>query len=326
MKGLTPMDSYEMEPEPGLLEVIFGFVTSPGFLIALAVLFLIITMTVITPGKTAKVIERFGKPQKRARMPGLSFKFPWPIDSVVGEVSLQLQEINANVSVKTSDNAFISLPATVQYRASDDSEGAVRAYYELEEPETQIESYVLNSIRSKAAGMSMDDLYKDRDDIEAHVLDKLREQFIQYGYIVVNVLIDEPVPSDEVVTAFNNVIASERMKQAATNVAEAKRIELVGIATAEKESKKLQGEGIADMRKAIAGGIEASIAELEKSMTREQALFLLMDTNRLDTLGSAAAHGNMILVDMQGGPEVAKMLIAARAGTSASSADTLPAS
>lgn len=278
-----------------------------GFLLALSTI-------VITSGKRARIIEQFGKPLSGARMSGLSFKLPWPIQTVVGEVNLQIQEAKANVSVKTKDNAFMDLPVIVQYKASSDPTGAVRAHYELENPEKQIVNYVLNNVKNAVGDMEMQELYSNRDTIENDVQTALSAQFAKYGYEVVNILIDEPMPSPEVRDSFNRVIASKREKEAAQNIADAKQIELVGVARAEKESKKLQGEGMASMREAIAAGMEKAMKTLTDSgLTSEQALNLLMDTNRLDTLGSAAAHGNMILVDMQGGGELAKTIGAVRA-------------
>ncbi len=298
--------------------IIFGF----GIFFGLVALTLIATMFVITPGKTAKVIERFGRPQERARLPGLSFKLPWPIDVYVGKVNLQLQEASADVSVKTADNAFMTLPVKVQYRADSDAAGAVRAHYELENSERQIISYVLNNVKTTVSDMDMADLYKNRDAIESQVQEALQERFSQYGYSIENVLIDEPQPSREVQEAFNRVIASKREKEAAQNIADAKRIELVGVAQAEKESKKLQGEGIAEMREAIAKGMDQAMKTLTSAgLTEQEALMLLMDTNRLDTLGSAAAHGNMVLVDMnKGGSELATTIAAVRAGNKGFSA------
>ena len=273
-----------------MFEAIIGFIFSWKLIVTIISLIIVTTVLVITPGKRAKVIERLGKPLNNARMPGLSLKLPWPFDRVVGVVNLQLQEIGADVSVKTKDNAFMTLPVKVQYRASNDAAGAVRAHYELENPEQQITSYVLNSARQTASGMDMVDLYQNRDAIEKQVQEALEEQFVQYGYTIENVLVD-----------------------AAQNIADAKRIELVGIAEAEKQSKKLQGEGIADMRDAIAKGLETSIKQLSEVMTPEQALWLITDTNRLDTLGSAATHGNMILVDMQSNDQISKMFAAVKA-------------
>lgn len=309
---------YDTPEDPSLLSVVLTAIFNWKTLVLLIVLFVGFTSIVITSGKRAKVIERLGKPLNRARLPGLSFKLPWPFDHVVGVVNLQLQEIKANVAVKTSDNAFITLPVKVQYQVTNDAEAAVRAHYELENPTEQITSYVLNNARQTASGMKMDDLYRNRNDIETQVKTALQEQFNQYGFTIVNVLVDEPQPSDEVRDAFNRVIASERDKEAARNVAEAERIRLVGIAAAEKESKKLQGQGMRQMRDEIAKGLEGAMKKLMEVMSAEQALALLMDTNRLDTLGSAAAHGNLVLVDLRsGGDDLAKTIAGVKAAQGA---------
>lgn len=266
-------------------------------LLILAVL-LLPTMLYVVKGKTAVILETFGRPHQHAVFPGLRIKWPAPITTIVARVNLQLQEIHADVSVKTSDNAFMTLPVKVQYRASDDSVGAVKAHYELEAPEKQITSYVLNNVRQTASGMEMTELYANRDAVEQQVQVALSEQFARFGYIIENVLVDEPQPSAEVRDAFNKVIASKRLMEAARNEAEAERIKLVGAAQAEAESKKLQGEGMAQMREAIARGLEGAMATMTKAgLKTEQALQLLTDTNRIDAITSAAAHGNTIIID-----------------------------
>ena len=45
------------------------------------------SMVQIVPGKTAFIIETFGKPWNTALTPGLSFILPWPVHAVVGKVS-----------------------------------------------------------------------------------------------------------------------------------------------------------------------------------------------------------------------------------------------
>lgn len=265
--------------------------------IVLAVL-LLPSMIYIVRGKTAVILETFGRPHQAAVFPGLRVKWPWPITSIVARVNLQLQEIHADVSVKTSDNAFMTLPVKVQYRASDDPIGAVKAHYELEAPERQISSYVLNNVRQTASGMEMTELYANRDAVENQVQSALSEQFARFGYIIENVLVDEPQPSQEVRDAFNKVIASKRLMEAARNEAEAERIKLVGAAQAEAESKKLQGEGMAQMREAVARGLEEAMKTMQRSgLTPEMAVAFLTNTNRIDAITSAAAHGNTIIID-----------------------------
>ena len=289
-----------------------------GFTVFSTIIYVFIFSTVgyscffVVKGKTAAILETFGKPHKQARTPGLQFKLPWPITTVVANVRLQQQEVGQEVSVKTKDNSFMTLPVKVQYRASSVPAGSVLAHYELENPEQQITSYILNNVRQTAASLDMIELYANRSDMEDTVQSTLSDKFEKYGYIIENVLVDEPQPSDEVRDAFNRVIASVREKEAAQNLADAKRIELVGIAKAEKESKKLQGEGISAMRDEIAKGLKDAIKEItEAGLTIQEAVELLMDTNRLDTLGSAATHGNMILVDMKQGSDQFSNTVAA---------------
>ena len=282
--------------------------------VAILILWFLFTGIFVIRGKTAGVLETFGKPHIRARLPGLQFKFPWPITRVVARVRLQLQEIEANVSVKTKDNAFMTLPVKVQYRVSDDPNGAIKAHYELEQPEQQITSYVLNNVRQTASGMEMVELYANRDSMEEEVQSTLRERFAKFGYLIENVLVDEPQPSEEVRQAFNRVIASHRLKEAAENEAAAARIKLVGVAEAEAKSKALQGEGMAQMREAVARGLENAMFTMTKSgLSSQEAMAFLTATNRFDTISSAASHGNMIIVDMNTASSIPETIAAVRA-------------
>ena len=295
---------------------VVGFVLSWRMVPTIIIPWLLFTTIFIVRGKTAGILETFGKPHERARLPGLQFKPPWPFTAVRGRVNLQLQEIKADVSVKTKDNAFMTLPVKAQYRASDDSVGAVKAHYELEKPEAQITSYVLNNVRQTASGMDMVELYANRDSMENQVQMALSERFARYGYIIENVLVDEPQPSDEVRDAFNRVIASHRLKEAAENEAAAARIKLVGVAEAEAQSKQLQGEGMAKMREAMARGLENAMKTMTKAgLSPQEAIAFLTDTNRLDTISNAAAHGNMVIVDTRSGGDMAETIAAVKAAT-----------
>ena len=283
-------------------------------LLVLAFVWFLFTGIFVVRGKTAAILETFGKPHLKARPPGLQFKLPWPITTVVARVSMQLQEIEANVSVKTRDNAFMTLPVKVQYRVNDDLNGAIRAHYELEHPEQQITSYVLNNVRQTASGMEMVELYANRDSMEEQVQLALLERFAQFGYLIENVLVDEPQPSAEVRDAFNRVIASHRLKEAAENEAAAARIKLVGVAEAEARSKALQGEGMAQMREAVARGLEKAMQTMTSAgLSSQEAMRFLTDTNRFDTISNAASHGNVIIVDMKEGNTFKETLVSVQA-------------
>ncbi len=301
--------------EPSLVDSFLGMPWLTITLVILTILFIKSTFFTVH-GKTAAILETFGRPHAHAKMPGLRFKLPSPITRIVERVNLQLQELKADVSVKTKDNAFVTLPVKVQYRASDDPVGAVKAHYELNHPERQISSYILNNVRQTAAGMKMEDLFENRDQLERQVAEGLSARFQSLGYFIESVLVDQPQPSKEVQDAFNQVIASQRAKEAAENDAEALRVKLVGAARAEKESKKLQGEGMADMRTAIAAGLEESLKIIERAgIAAHEAMAFLMETNRLDTISNAAAHGNMIIVDTRSENKIGETLASVKAVT-----------
>jgi regulator of protease activity HflC (stomatin/prohibitin superfamily) len=272
--------------------VIFFLLFSGGIL---AILF---SCIVIVRGKTAAILETLGKPHINAMSPGFHIKFPWPITIVVGRVNLATRQIDADVDVKTKDNAFMNVPVSVQYRASDNLRGAVRAYYELDNPEQQIRSYILNNARQSVSKMDMSDLYSNRDNIEKQVQSELEEKFEYFGFHIENVLVDQPQPSKDVQQSFNRVIASIREREAAQNFAEAERIRMVGVAQAEAESKKLQGQGVADMRREMAKGMKEAMSTIKDSgVEQKDALKFIIDATRLDTLESASKYGSLIIMD-----------------------------
>jgi len=206
---------------------------------------------VVVKQKTTKIIEVFGK-YSGTKTAGLNFKPPFPLSFVAATVPLNIQEAAGSVGVKSIDNAFLEVPWKVQYRVLEDK--VKEAHYELENPEGQMKSYVVNTVRSEASGMTMDQLFKSKDAFETAVSETLSETFQRYGYEIINVLVDDPQPSDDLKKAFDKVLASERDKEAASNRAEAKRIEMVGEAKAEGESLEIKAESFKKFRTKIAEG------------------------------------------------------------------------
>ena len=95
----------------------------------------------------------------------------------------------------------------------------------------------------------------------------------------------------------NRINAAEREKVAAEYEAEAQRIKIVKIAQAEAESKKLQGQGIADQRREIAKGLEDSVEALNKvGINSQEASALIVVTQHYDTLQAIGSHSNTIML------------------------------
>ena len=74
---------------------------------------------------------------------------------------------------------------------------------------------------------------------------------------------------------------------AASEKGEAERIIKVKAAEAEAQSKALQGQGIADQRKAIVEGLRESVDEFQRSVpgaTAQDVMNLVLMTQYFDTL------------------------------------------
>ena len=245
--------------------------------------------------QTVAIIERFGK-FVDFRRPGLNFKVPF-VDKVVAKVNLRVQQLDVQVETKTKDDVFVHLKVSVQFRVIPD--GVYDAYYKLDNPYEQINSYIFDTVRAEVPKMRLDDVFERKDDIAHAIQDELGEAMGEYGYKIVKALVTDIDPAAEVKTAMNRINAAERIKVAAEYEGEAERIRIVAKATAEAESKRLQGQGIADQRREIARGIEDSVESLNKvGINSQEASALIVVTQHYDTLQSIGEHtgSNLILL------------------------------
>lgn len=257
---------------------------------------------IIVNQKTQVVVEVFGK-FASIKNSGLGYKYPSPIGRVAGRVNLKIQEVKDQVSVKTVDNAFLSFPVSVQFRVIENM--AKEAFYELEDPVEQITSYILNLIRSKAASMTMNDLYVNKDDINAEVEKELKGTIQKFGYEIIRVLVDEPQPSKDVADAFNRVISAQREKEAAQAQADALRVKLVGQAQAEAESLELKAQAYVNQRKVLAEGIGEAMERLRsglQNVSDREILDYFAGIDYRDTVrDSSKNEGTIIITPMNTG-------------------------
>lgn len=214
----------------------------------------------IVKQQTAVAIERFGKFQS-IRSSGLQMKIPL-VDRIAGRLSLKIQQLDVIVETKTLDDVFVKLKISVQYVVLKDK--VYEAFYKLEYPHEQITSYVFDVVRAEVPKMKLDDVFVKKDDIAIAVKTELQEAMFEYGFDIIKTLVTDIDPDPQVKNAMNRINASEREKIAAQFEGDAARILIVEKAKAEAESKRLQGQGIADQRREIARGLEESVEVLNK--------------------------------------------------------------
>ena len=129
------------------------------------------------------------------------------------------------------------------------------AFYKLSDPVAQIKSYVEQVILGHVPGMTLDEVFASQSSIAAAVKQELDADMATFGYEIVNVLVTDIVPDQKVKSAMNDINAAQREQVAANARGEAEKILVVKKAEAEAESKALQGQGIANQRKAIIEGL-----------------------------------------------------------------------
>jgi len=259
-------------------------------LIVLLVLGLIVLITVLGSFFTVSTAEvailtRFGKFLRIAEA-GLNWKAPY-IDAVAGIVSLRVNQIALTMETKTKDNVFVTIPISVQNRVR--PERVYDAFYKLSDPVQQIKSYVEQVILGHVPSMTLDEVFASQSSIAAAVKQELDSDMAAFGYEIVNVLVTDIVPDAKVKSAMNDINAAQREQVAATARGEADKILVVKKAEAEAESKALQGQGIANQRKAIVEGLQTSIEQFQKAVdgaTAKDVMQLVLITQYFDTLKS----------------------------------------
>ena len=256
--------------------------------------------------QTAAIIERFGKFQS-IRHSGLQIKIPL-IDRVAGRLSLKIQQLDVIVETKTLDDVFVRLKVSVQYKVIRDK--VYDAFYKLDYPNDQITSYVFDVVRAEVPKMKLDDVFVKKDDIALAVKAELNDAMSDYGFDIIKTLVTDIDPDAQVKAAMNRINASEREKIAAQFEGDAQRILIVEKAKAEAESKRLQGQGIADQRREIARGLEESVEVLNKvGINSQEASALIVVTQHYDTLQSIGEETNSNLILLPNSPQAGSNML-----------------
>jgi regulator of protease activity HflC (stomatin/prohibitin superfamily) len=237
------------------------------------------------------IVERFGK-FVRVAGPGLQNKTPF-VERVAGRMSLQVEQINADIETKTKDNVFVHVQLAVQYKVGAEPQQVQDAYYKLDNPEVQMQSYAFDVVRSHIPSLDLDAAYADADTIAMHIQDTLHRNMAQYGYEIVKALITNIEPDQRVKDAMNNINASQRNQIAAAAQGDAQKTLAVKKAEGERETMRLQGEGVAAERKAIALGLKESLAIIaDQGLDAEEAMALLALTQYTDMVRALGENSN----------------------------------
>jgi regulator of protease activity HflC (stomatin/prohibitin superfamily) len=271
-----------------------------NLIIGFSALLFVVSAIFIVKQQTAAIVERFGRFHS-IRQSGFQLRIPI-VDRIAGRLSLKIQQLDVIVETKTKDDVFVKLKVSVQYMVIRDK--VYDAFYKLDYPHDQITSYVFDVVRAEVPKMRLDDVFERKDDIAIAVKSELNDAMINYGYDIIKTLVTDIDPDLQVKEAMNRINASEREKIAAQYEGDAARILIVEKAKAEAESKRLQGQGIADQRREIARGLEESVEVLNKvGINSQEASALIVVTQHYDTLQSIGEETNSNLILLPNSPQ-----------------------
>ncbi|RKE02039.1 SPFH domain-containing protein [Marinifilum flexuosum] len=253
----------------------------------LAVILLLFSIVIVNQ-KQAKIIQRLGKFQS-VRKAGISLRIPI-IDQVVGVQNLQIQELRVPVETITQDKVTLKIEVAIQYLIKADMESIKNSFYELADSTAQIESFVFDAVRAEVPKMELDMVYENKDNIANTVMEGLNSLLSSYGFDIKKTLVVDILPDAKVVDAMNAINEQKRLRQAAEEKGEAEKILIIKAAEAEKESKKLQGEGVALQQMAVLKGREKAIKDLTVGTNMEikdatELVIKLIDQETLISMG-----------------------------------------
>jgi len=253
---------------------------------------------------TVGIKERFGKFEEVLN-PGCHF-MPWIIGNrVTGQLTLRLRQLRCET--KTKDNVFVTVVASIQYRAMEDK--ASDAYYKLSNPKAQIQAYVFDVIRASIPKLELDDAFEQKNEIAKAVEEELEKAMFAYGYEIVQTLIVDIEPDEKVKRAMNEINAAARLRVAANEKAEAEKIVQIKRAEGEAEAKYLSGLGIARQRQAIVDGLKDSVLGFSGNVpgtSAKDVMDLVLLTQYFDTMKEIGATSKSSAVFLPHGPGAVK--------------------
>lgn len=255
---------------------------------------------------TVAIKENFGKFDD-VLDPGCHWVPWWFGSQIAGILSLRVQQLDVRCETKTKDNVFVTVVASIQYRAM--AEKAADSFYKLSNTREQIQAYVFDVIRASVPKLKLDDTFVQKNDIAKAVEDELEKAMSNYGYEIVQTLIVDIEPDVHVKRAMNEINAAARMRVAANDKAEAEKILQIKKAEGEAEAKYLAGLGIARQRQAIVDGLRESVINFSSNVpgtTAKDVMDMVLVTQYFDTMREIGASSKSSSVFIPHGPGAVK--------------------
>lgn len=264
-----------------------------ALIIIIAVIFLLLCFSFRTVEQsTVAVTEVFGKFNRIMRT-GLQVKIPF-IEVIRERVSLRQQNFELIGQYPSHDKVIVTIATNLLYMADGSEAGIQKFVYSLDNRKQSIAAVVENSLRTYIAKETHESILEKKEELAEHIKTDLTEKFSEWGMMILGFQITNVTFPITITDAMSEVVASEQLRKAAENKGEAIKIQAIKEAEAQKETKRLQGEGIALEREAIAQGLKASVEIMQNATGKNstEILAILSLTQYLDTIKQVGSSQN----------------------------------
>ncbi len=229
-------------------------------LIALAVVYIMTGVYQVDPSQVA-LVKTFGK-YSYTTGPGIHLHAPYPFQShvIVDVQTIRKQEIGfrtirpgqyaskkEEALILTGDGNIVSVEAVVQFRVSD----PVKFVFNVEKPEELVKFTTESALRERIAKRTVDEiLTAERDKVAYEVQEVTQKLLNDYdvGITVLNVLLQEVVPPDPVIAAFDDVNNAKQDKERYINEALRYANNLIPVVEGEARKIVLEAEAYAQQK------------------------------------------------------------------------------
>ncbi len=227
-----------------------------------------------------------------------------PIIEMTKQQYLFKRNFSVQVEWVTSDNVSASVDLNVVYYVEDDKDDTrnwniYKSVYSIDDPRTLMKATIDEQLRWMIFHFTHKEIFGKREEIWLEIEEKLREKLKQFGYKIDSIQVQNILLDQAVMRAMNKEIETAKLKNAAYNEGESKKIMKVKDAEWDKEAQILLGQGMAWQRMEIAKWFKESVDMIkaaDNSLTAHHILNFLLDSSRIETLSRIWEQPNSKLI------------------------------
>lgn len=275
---------------------------SMGLIVVLVIIGLLVfnSCIFIVKPKEARMVQSWvgGEVQRVHAYPGLKFKMPYPLQSVSEAYDLSNLMISEKPHLRSSDETFFHM--RIKAVVSRNPDLVEESVFNLDDPAQQMRSKMSEACKYVIPEMELKEVYSDREKIRKAVSDEMVKNFGEHGWLIHDIIVEDPELPESVIEASNKVMENRRRMEAAEYHRKAVYTEQVGDAEAAAQSLTLRNEAAGKARVKFTEEIVKGVRHWQEKMPDVPVSFLLAcmeGVDKRDAIVTAAGkEGNLVLV------------------------------